>query len=66
VTAPSDKEVILAMFTRSGVIFVEEDDGSVSVNVDDQPDNVRKGYHGFNATIYFHADGSLETIGAWE
>lgn len=62
----SDREVILAMLRRSGVVFKGEDDGSISIDVDDQPDGVRKGYHGFLSAFYFSVDESLQTVGAWE
>jgi hypothetical protein len=68
----SDKDTILAILDRAGVVYKIEtlrpEDGrgcfEIQIDVDDQPDQI--GYSGFASCIYFKEDGSLLTIGAWE
>jgi hypothetical protein len=71
--AMNDKETLLAMFERAGIVpeFPTGGNGGkytdvVTVNADRRDESPQDGYHGRYTDFSFHPDGSLAQIGAWE
>lgn len=59
----TDRETLVAMFQRAGVVMKETEKG-FEVYAKDGPHNV--GYAGFLADFEFDEAGALKAVGAWE
>lgn len=61
----NDRETLLEMFARAGVVWNDEDDGSVSVYAEHDSE-ANAGYFGFFTRFGFDESSSLKWVGAWE
>lgn len=62
----NDREVLIAMLNRAGVVWTDVDDRGKQIEVEAKTGPQNDGYVGFVSVFDFDDDGALVKMGAWE